>query len=146
MLSLEFEEPQYSTCECCGNKTTKLVRYVLQNDNPFALYMATYAEGHERKLVELIVGLGSWNEDSSPSERTAFTLQIWENRDEWAVSLTNADDSTWGHVTFLGQVLDREEALQHPWINDVYKITDHILSEDKAIIEYFTARSTLGVE
>lgn len=146
MLSLECEEPQYSFCECCGNKTTKLVRYVLQDNNPFALYMATYTEGHDRKLVELIVGLGSWSEDSTPAERTAFTFQIWENSDEWAVTLTNAQDSSWEHVTFLGQILNREAALQHPWVQDVYKITDRVLSEDRPIIEYFTPRSTLSVE
>lgn len=139
MRSLEFEEPQYSSCECCGNKTTKLVRYVLQNDIPFALYMAAYTEGHEDKIVELIVGLGSWNDDSLPTERTAFTLWIRENNDAWAITLTHKEDSTWRNVTFLGQVLGREEALQHPWINDVYEITDHILSEDKKIIEYFNS-------
>lgn len=137
MLSLEYEEPQYSFCECCGNKTTKLVRYILQDNNPFALYMATYTKGHKRKLVELIVGLGSWSEDSTPAERTAFTLQIWENNNEWAISLTNAEDSTWGHVTFLGQILSREAALHHPWVQDVYKITNHVLSQDNAVIAYF---------
>lgn len=125
---------------------TKLVRYVLQDKNPFALYMANYVESHERKHVELIVGLGSWSEDSTPAERTAFTLQIWENGNEWAVSLTNAEESSWGHVTFLGQILSREAALQHSWVQDVYKITDRVLSEDRQIIEYFTPRSTLCVE
>ena len=137
MLSLEFEAPQFAICDCCGNKTTKLVRYVLQNDNPLALYIAAYTDGHENKLVELIIGIGSWENNSSPADRTAFTLQIWESTDSWAVSLTNREDSTWKSVTFLGQILNREDALQHPWIQEVYKITDHILNKDKVIVEYF---------
>lgn len=70
--------------------------------------------------------------------RTAFAVNIWDNDDKWAVTVTDKADSPWGHVEYLGKILGREEALKPPWINDVYHITDHIVAEDQSIIEYFS--------
>ncbi|AMP04188.1 hypothetical protein CPter91_1815 [Collimonas pratensis] len=41
-------------------------------------------------------------------------------------------------MTFLGRILDRTEALAHEWINDVFHITDHMIEDDKEIVEYFS--------
>lgn len=137
MINIEFEEPQSVECECCGGFTTKLVRYVSQNDTAYAVYLASFTPGHEDKVVHVVVGLGKWGEDASPAERTAFAVKIWDNDDQWAVSVLDKDESPWGGVEFLGKVLNRDEALSHPWISEVFHITDHIVAEDRPIIEYF---------
>jgi hypothetical protein len=36
----------------------------------------------------------------------------------------------------LGMTLNREEALAHPRIKDVFHISDHIVTEDFLVIEY----------
>jgi hypothetical protein len=53
------------------------------------------------------------------------------------VGLVDAKESPWSHATFLGQILDREEALKHSWVKEVFHITDHIVAEDKMVIDYF---------
>ncbi|WP_286707210.1 hypothetical protein [Flavobacterium sp. 38-13] len=47
------------------------------------------------------------------------------------------EESPWTHQ-ILGKILDRNDALKHPWIKEVFHITDHIVMEDKEVIEYFS--------
>jgi hypothetical protein len=42
----------------------------------------------------------------------------------------DADQSPWQDAEILGRMLDREEALRHPWIKEVFHITDHMVLED----------------
>ena len=42
----------------------------------------------------------------------------------------------WSSLNRLDQMPIREEALKHPWINEVFHVTDHIVWEDKEIIAY----------
>ena len=69
--------------------------------------------------------------------RTAFAVDIWDNEDSWVVTVIDKDQSPWSYVDFLGNILNREEALNHEWISDVFHITDHIVTEDKPVMEYF---------
>jgi len=77
-------------------------------------------------------------DDESGSEaRLAFPFQILLNGDNFQVGLVNATDSPWSHVTFLGRILDRSEALAHPWIKEVFHVTDHMIWDDTQIVAYF---------
>ena len=137
MIEIEFEEPKKVRCECCGNTSTRLTRFVYQDGDAFSIYYVQFTEGHPEKAAYVIIGLGEWNEDVGPEKRTAFPVKIWENGDTWAVTVTDQEESPWADVKLLGEVLNREEALQHPWIKDVYHITDHIMAEDKPLRELF---------
>ena len=137
MIEIEFEEPKHEECECCGNITTRLTRFVYQNGDAFGVYYVLFTEGHEDKVAYSLIGLGEWGKGGEPEMRMAFAVNIWDNDDNWAVTVTDKEESPWSHVEFLGKIVNREEALKHPWIKDVYHITDHIVAEDKPVIEFF---------
>ncbi|MBK1890328.1 hypothetical protein Undi14_09765 [Undibacterium sp. 14-3-2] len=138
MLKIEFEEPTESRCECCGNTTIRLTRYVYKDNNAFAVYYASFTKGHPEKRLSGIIGLGEWGDDSLASEhRVAFPFQIWLKEDNFQVGLIDKEKSPWSHVTFLGKILDRESALSHKWISDVFHITDHMVVDDKEIADFF---------
>lgn len=137
MIEIEFEDPKQEKCECCGNIATRLTRFVYQDGDAFAVYYVLCTEGHEDKVAYSLIGLGEWGEGGEPEMRTAFAVNIWDNNDNWAVTVTDKEESPWSHVEFLGKIVNREEALQHPWIKDVYHITDHIVAEDQPVIEFF---------
>jgi len=138
MIKIEFEEPKFSRCECCSNTTTRLTRYVYQNGDAFAVYYLLFTNGHKEKIAHSLIGLGEWGEEGSPNLRKAFAVNIWDDGDNWSVVVTDKEESPWSHVELMGTILNRAEALQHPWINDVYHITDHIVSEDKLVLDYFS--------
>lgn len=137
MIEIKFEEPKREVCECCGNTTTRLTRFVYRDGDAFAVYYVLFTNGHEDKVAYSLIGLGDWGEGAEPEMRTAFAVNIWDDDDNWAVTVTDKAESPWSHVEFMGKILDREAALNHPWIKYVYQITDHIVVEDKPVMEFF---------
>lgn len=63
------------------------------------------------------------------STRISFPF-LWATADFYNVGLTDAADSPWADSTFLGRLLDRDEALAHPWCKEVFHLTDHITTDD----------------
>jgi len=140
MIEIEFEEPTESLCDCCGNTTVRLTRFVHSDGNAHAVYYAQFTKGHEPDHVSGLIGLGEWGEGAEPEDRVAFPFQIWLDSDNFCVGLVDAEQSPWSHVSFLGRILDREEALKHEWIQEVFHITDHMVAEDPEIVRFFEGR------
>lgn len=138
MLRIEFEEPEKSVCDCCGNTTVRLTRFVYKDDDAFAVYYAAYTPEHSEKVVSGVVGIGEWGDDEiGPEARLAFPFEIRATDEQYQVGMVDAVDSPWSHITVLGKILDRDQALKHEWINEVFHITDHMVMEDKEIVDYF---------
>lgn len=139
MLTLEFEPPSTSRCECCGGVTTRLTRFVYQDGDAHAVYYAVFSDSHADRTVKMLVSLGEWGEGSSPEQRRAFVLDLRAAPEQYEVSVTDAAASPWRDAEVIGRVLDREEALAHPWIEEVFHITDHAVLEDRPLKEYLDA-------
>lgn len=106
-----------------------------KDDSAFAIYYAKFTEGHDDKFVTGIVSIGDWGSDDEPTNRFAFPFRIWTDDLNYKVGLIDKADSYW-QQPLLGTILNRDEALNHPWIKDVFHITDHIVREDREVIEY----------
>ena len=141
MIEIEVEEPTESRCKCCGAIAVRLTRFVYRDGDAHAVYYAQYTPKHKEKRISGLIGLGDWGEDAPPENRVAFPFQIWTDKNNFNVGLVDASDSPWSDVTFLGRILNREEALKHEWISDVFHITDHMVTDDKEIESYFGAQS-----
>ena len=142
MIAIELTEPQKSTCECCGGITTRLTRFVNQDGDAFAIYYAIFSDTHSENTIVGVISIGGWAGDEIPLERVAFPFQLWEGEENYNVRLTEADESPWNGTELLGKMLDREEALSHPWIEDVFHITDHITEDDTEVINFFKLNSS----
>lgn len=137
MIEIEFTEPETSKCECCGNTTTRLTRFVTQDGDAFAIYYAAFSEAHHENGVIGIVSIGEWWDGTTPELRDAFAFRLWEGEDNYNVTIMDAGESQWSDVDLIGRKLSREEALAHPSIKDVFHIVDHMTEEDPAIRTYF---------
>lgn len=135
MIEIEFEDPHYEICECCGNTTVKLTRFVHADDEAFAIYYIRFTKEHNDKHVLGLISLGEWGIEEIPESRTSFLFRLWFNDENYNVSIIDGKESPW-QSEILGKILSREEALQHPWIDDVFHITDHIVDEDSEVIKY----------
>jgi hypothetical protein len=139
MLEIDFESPVESICECCGKTTVTLTRFVLEDGNAHAVYYAQFTKSHPGQSLSGLIGLGAWGEDAAPTDRLAFPFTVWVKDDHPVVTLVDAEESPWSHTTFLGRLLNRDEALAHPWIKEVFHITDHMLLDDQEIKDFFWA-------
>lgn len=138
MIEIEFEKPNSKKCDCCDNEVVSLTRLVYQDNNAFAVYYIGFTRGHSQKIANGLISLGAWGEGSEPKDRIAFSFQLWNDESNYKIALVDANESPWSKVTYLGRILDRSEALTHEWIKDMYHITDHIITEDTIVIDYFT--------
>jgi hypothetical protein len=140
MIEIEQDKIDISKCDCCGGKVTNLTRFVYQDGDAFAIYYVSFTEGHEDKVAYALIGIGEWGEDSTPDQRKAYSLKLWEGTSDWQVTVTDRDESPWKDVKFLGRILNRDEALKDPMIKDVFHISDHIRGEDRAVVEDFNSK------
>ena len=138
MITIEVDEPpKTARCDCCGGTTTRLTRFVEKDGDAFAVYYAAFSDEHPEREMKLAVGLGDWDDDAAPEDRRAFALVMRSVEGEYQVRVVDADESPWRNAEIIGRMLDREEALAHPWIGDVFHITDHIVEDDPVVRAYF---------
>jgi hypothetical protein len=136
MITIEFEPPRVSKCDCCDGMSTWLTRFVYLDGDAHAVYYAAFSDNHPEHYVSLIVSIGEWADGAPPSGRVAVPMRLWAGADKHNVTVTDASDSLWRDARILGQILNREEALAHPRIKEVFHITDHIFAEDLPVKEY----------
>lgn len=137
MIKIEFNEPHYSTCECCGEKITQLTRYVYDDNDAIAYYYATFNAHSDEKFVKCLVVICEWNDDSeSYSRAIGFPIVIFiDENNKINVGLINQNEIPWQEVP-KGEILNREDSLKHPYKETIFKITNHIVYEDLEIINF----------
>ena len=136
---IEFEEPTFSTCNCCGEQTTHLTRFVSRDDCAFAVYLADFSLGHD--FVSVLASFGGWGDDAyTPADRTAFAFRIWATPESYQVGFVDGTDTNY-KSEYFGRVLSREEALAHPLRQEAFDLSDHIVECDAPIIEFLRGRA-----
>ncbi len=141
MFEIELTEPRYSLCDCCGGRLTNLTRFVSKDGNAFAVYHATFGENHPEKGVFLAIGIDDHWSESVSARRVAFACWVSMADDEYRVSVNDKADSPWSETKVLGRMMDREEALSHPLIDEVFHLIGHIVEEDPVIKGLFEGES-----
>lgn len=137
MDDIEFEEPEFSVCECCGKTITRLTRFVTRNGDAYAVYYVQFTQGLEHRRADVMVGLGEWGDDALVPEeaRIAFTFQLWLGEVSYHVSMIEPDDSPWS-TGYLGRRLPLSEALEHPALQQVFDLSDHMVRCDEPLIGF----------
>lgn len=137
MFTIEITEPRFSACDCCGGQITIVTRFVLKDEKPVALYHATFSAGHPESGVMAAIGFDeNWDAIESPT-RVAFACHLVQTEDEQGVKVTDWAESPWNNSKVIGRQLDRDEALSHPLIDELFHLTDHIFAEDPSIKMFF---------
>lgn len=52
------------------------------------------------------------------------------------MTIIDSEESPWRNWEILGRILDRSDALDHPLIDEVFHIADHMVSEDMELRNY----------
>jgi len=136
MLEIEITEPRFTTCDCCGKPLTNVTRFVTKDGQAWAIYKATFGKNHPDRGVFLAIGI---DEVGGPewTGSTAFALNLSASETEFQTRVTDRSESPWRRTHILGRILDREEALAHPEIDEIFHLVDHIVREDPVIRELF---------
>jgi len=101
-----------------------------------------FSDNHPDRTAKVVISLGEWGEGAEPNQRKAFSLDLRASADQYEVMLTDAADCPWQKATILGHILDREEALADPWINEVFHLTDHMVIEDEPLKSFLDSENS----
>ncbi len=133
MIEIETCEPHFSDpCDCCGGRTVSLTRFVTEEGGAFAIYYIRFSETHADRPALATVSIGDWGESASSDQRHAFAMELAPE----GIRVIDASESPWNETQLIGRTLDRDEALVHPRIKDVFHITDHMYLEDPEFKAY----------
>jgi len=141
VLSFDFEPASQSEpCPCCGGRTTQLTRFVYRDGDAYAVYYARFSDNHPDRSVVATISLGEWGDGAESTQRVAFAFELRLTPDSFQVGLIDADASPWHDEQFIGRTLNREEALKHPRVSEVYHITDHMVVDDLPLKEHLEGK------
>jgi len=129
-----------------GESRTRLTRFVYRDDDAYAIYYAMFSDNHVDQIVKMLVSMGEWGEDSDPNQRKAFALDLRVGADQYEIMVTDASESPWHNPRVLGRILDRQEALRDPLIEEVFHITDNVVEEDEPLKRYLEAANPRETE
>ncbi|HLZ75707.1 hypothetical protein [Phenylobacterium sp.] len=134
---IEFEEPEFRKCTCCGRTLTSLTRFVHRRGDAFAVYYLDLNHADQRPIAYGLVGFGDWGADNIDpvAARTAFAFQLALGAEAYALGMIDPDETPWT-TTFLGRRLTREEALRHPLLQEVFDLSDHMVQCDERLIAH----------
>ena len=138
-LTIELADRTEEECSCCGGRLIRLTRFVHRDGAAHAVYYADFSPDHPERSVRVALSLGEWagwDGGKAPTARLAFALRMRATDAEFQVMVVDAVESPWHDVKALGKMLNRKSALAHPWIQEVFHITDHIVTQDRDVKEY----------
>ncbi len=142
-MEIEFEPPNDPfICECCGGTNWSFTRFVYRDGDARAVYYASFTDRHEDREVSLAIGIGDWGENAENADRAAFAMRMRLGEENFEIMVTDADESPWSDATVLGRMLDREEALAHPLIEEAFLITDYIADDDMPVRRFLETGET----
>lgn len=141
MLNIRYEPTETSEpCPCgCGGRTVSLTRFVEADGEPVGVCFTRFATSHQPPAAAVSLSLGNFAEGSTPAERVAFAMRIQPlpREDEgYQLTLLDAAQSPWNTVEVIGRTLGREEAADHPRMQEAWAIADQVLTHDVVLKKY----------
>jgi hypothetical protein len=127
MLSFDgTPERRDSTCADCHEQHEGRTGFVLRDGAPHAVYFADWYPHTAETFID--VAMGSFG-DSSHDDNVVFGCRYGyvDGQDEVAASLVTPLRSA---DPIMGRALDREIALRHPCLEDLWRVTDWLVLND----------------
>jgi hypothetical protein len=137
MLTIELGDPKPSQrCPDCGAEVEMVFGFVYSDGVPHAVYHASYSSAHRDEGASLRIVVGDWSDNAPPASRTSFGLEVRASGREYEFMLVGPSRSAWRATAFAAPMLSREDALAHPYKQEVFHIAEHIIHEDARLFEF----------
>jgi hypothetical protein len=139
MLHVEFEEADICPpCSHCGKSDRVLVRYVDDDGEPLAMFVARLSPHGTAPEVAVTVNLAE-QQEGEPAPGETFALKLRARASNVEVSFVDddftSDDVDDGEPQPRG--LSRSEALLHPRKRDVLDVVDAVIATDAELRRFF---------
>jgi hypothetical protein len=140
-LEIECEEPEITTCECCGDENVVLFRTIHDGEETKAIYTTTLPS-HAGFPVCVLLVIGSLEDGVPATDRFSMTFQIISSEDSYGTSIIEPEDGGWDDID-TATMLTGEEARAR-FSKQIFEFSDLILDRDPVIRSYLDASPTVA--
>lgn len=139
-LEIDCEEPEFSTCECCGDENVVLFRTIHDGEEAKAIYTTTLPS-HAGFPVCILLVIGSLDDGTPPTERFSMAFQIISSQESYGTTIIEPADGGWDDID-TATMLSGEEARAR-FSKQIFEFSDLILEHDPVIRLYLDACPTV---
>ena len=138
-LEIDCDEPEFSTCECCGGENVILFRTIHDGKEAKAIYMTTLPSEAGFPVCVLLV-IGSLNDAVPGADQFSMVFQIINRQDSYGTSIIDPEDGGWDEID-TATMLTGEEARDR-FSKQIFEYSDLIIKHDPVIRAYLDASLT----
>jgi hypothetical protein len=81
-------EVKQRVCRDCGRSFSTVHGFLYREGDAYAVYHALLQREHPSTAVDLALSFGSWDEETTASDRTRIGIRIWPDEDELKLHIT----------------------------------------------------------
>jgi hypothetical protein len=135
MLTLEAgDDVREHRCGHCQQIYRSTFGFIYRDGDAYAVYHAAlYARHPDRRVILAITVADDWSEDATPADRISMSLRVSLVDGSLALTVVNRNESPWAATSTHSGLLDRAAALEHPQIEDIFHVADHIVEQDPTV-------------
>ena len=123
-------------CETCQLEFVVVRGSVFEEGEPVGLYLVAL-HGHSSSGRVGHLALGLRDAQSKESLPVAMAIEVVATPTEFRHSIIDWRESAWAGETYLGRLLDRQEALESPLRSLAFHVADHLLHDVPEVENYF---------
>jgi hypothetical protein len=97
------------------------------------VYSADLHQRDHDARVLLAIGTMGWDAASEQWRRYGVTLEVLPTADEYRMVFRDSTMSPYAGTDYVGQLLDREEALASPLRDEFFHLADHVVRDDPRV-------------
>jgi hypothetical protein len=129
-------------CNCCGTVIESTHGFIYRDDEPFAVYQASWCEGHFEDQVNARIEIGGdWGNPATRPNHAFFGVLIFRTPEETGFSMLQPEESQWCEPEIAAEFLSRSAALAHPLKSEIFHIAEHIARDDHRIKTFLKEHS-----
>lgn len=125
-----------STCSDSNKESCTGHGFIYKNHDAYAVYYVGWSEPCEKKVITFALAVGEWSDGSVASDRTCFGFEAYESKTEILFKIIEPSESPWPKTDLMGEMLNREQALNSSLIKEVFLLAEEVVRNHPAVKAY----------
>jgi len=127
-------------CSCCAAGMTSICGFLRRDGDPYAMFYALLHLNRADEFVRLSVSMGNGWHNRNYEDRLALCMDIKSHSGQTIISVEDSSASPQQGFPAFGKWLDREDAREHPALQEFSQLASFITQRDPAISSYLCGK------
>lgn len=145
-VSIELGGSSHHHCACCQQDSETIHGFLYDRGGDTAVYMASFTRTHQdAKVVDMVLSLGGWGENTGPADRLATPLRAVRDADGIRLDFVSPESSPWfGDSSVFGEMAVPDEHTDE-FREALVRLAMFALEGDPRLASYIAPSSRIGL-